>query len=33
MLEGMLHYPRFIMLIMALYALIFRLSDRSPTES
>jgi exopolysaccharide production protein ExoQ len=33
MLEGMLHYPRFIMLIMALYALIFRLSNRSATES
>lgn len=33
MLEGMLHYPRFIMLIMALYALIFRLTEREPVES
>jgi exopolysaccharide production protein ExoQ len=27
-LEGMLHYPRFIMLIVALFALIFRLTER-----
>lgn len=33
MMEGMLHYPRFIMLIMALYALIFRLSNLTETES
>ena len=30
LLEGMLHYPRFIMLIMMLYALIFRFTDREP---
>lgn len=29
-LEGMLHYPRFIMLIMVLFAAIFRLSQREP---
>ena len=29
-LEGMLHYPRFIMLIMLLFATIFRLSMREP---
>ncbi len=28
LLEGMLHYPRFIMLIAALYALIFQLAER-----
>jgi exopolysaccharide production protein ExoQ len=33
MLEGMLHYPRFIMLLMALYALIFKLSKPSATAS
>ena len=27
LLEGMLHYPRFIMLIMALYAIIFRITE------
>lgn len=32
LLEGMLHYPRFIMLIMMLYALIFRLTDREPDK-
>lgn len=32
LLEGMLHYPRFIMLIMVLYALIFRFTEREPEK-
>lgn len=32
-LEGMLHYPRFIMLIMLLFAAIFKLSQREPKTS
>lgn len=32
LLEGMLHYPRFIMLIMLFYALIFRLTEREPQK-